>query len=56
MNKKIKITLIWLFIILISFAFLSLCNWNFNIKYWNGFSRFILGCEGILYIINLVRK
>jgi hypothetical protein len=38
---------IFVLVIIITYAFLSLCNWSFFLKDWNGFSRFVLGMMGI---------
>jgi len=38
-------------IITISYLFLSLCNYSFSLKDWNGFSRFIFGLEGLIILI-----
>lgn len=44
----------WLLICGVTYAFLSLCNWSINMKDWGGFSRFILGAEGVIFIFNLL--
>lgn len=46
---KTLIEKIWAFVIvvIITYLFLSLCNWSFNVGEWNGFSRFLLGGVGI---------
>lgn len=36
-----------------TYGFLSLCNWSLNMKDWNGFSRFIMGAEGVVFLIAL---
>lgn len=35
------------------FGFLSLCNWSYHLKEWTGFSRFLLGAVGVLFLIKL---
>jgi hypothetical protein len=52
-EKALSISLSWLIVFVITYLFLSLCNWDLNLKDWTGFSRFILAAEGILYLINL---
>lgn len=47
--KRLFTTII---IIAVSYSFLSLCNWALSVAEWNGFSRFILGCIGIVGIFN----
>ena len=46
------LSLIGLFLILgiVTYAFLSLTNWSFSLKEWTGFSRFLLGVEGVVFI------
>jgi len=55
--KKIKNLLSFLvmffIVVIITYLFISLCNWNINISEWNGFSRFVLACEGIIFLIQL---
>jgi hypothetical protein len=42
-----------LIILLVSYSFLSLCNWSLNAEEWNGFSRFILGTIGVIGVLEL---
>jgi hypothetical protein len=37
----------------ITYAFLSLCNWNISIKEWTSFSRFVFGIEGLAFLIKI---
>lgn len=37
----------------VAYLFLSLCNWSLNAGDWNGFSRFLLGCIGLIGAISL---
>jgi hypothetical protein len=53
-KQNFNIILMWFIIIITSFAFLSLCNWNFYLSHWNGFSRFLLATEGILFLLNVI--
>jgi len=54
-NKKFKeiilMILTFIFIGIVTYTFLSLCNWDLSLKNWNGFSRFILGLEGIIFFV-----
>ena len=53
--KRILDTLLtFLIIAVITYGFLSLCNWSINLKDWSGFSRFILGAEGVIFLIVLM--
>lgn len=38
----------------VTYGFLALCNWSPLMKDWTGFSRFILGIEGIIFLIILI--
>jgi hypothetical protein len=46
----------WFVIATVTYLFLSLCNWNLNLSEWTGFSRFILGTEGVIFIIDLINE
>lgn len=47
-------TMIFVLISIATYAFLSLVNWSYQLPDWNGFSRFLLACIGIVYIIKLI--
>jgi hypothetical protein len=49
-----NLMLAWVAVFGISYLFLSMCNWSFSFHDWNGFSRFILGTEGIIFLIRLI--
>jgi hypothetical protein len=53
MKTLIRKILTFVIITAIAYFFLSLCNWNFNVGEWNGFSRFLLGGLGIFTAIFL---
>lgn len=56
-TKRILNTVLLFFIIaVVSYGFLSLCNWSFLLKDWNGFSRFILGAEGVIFLIAVLSE
>ena len=40
-------------IALVTYAFLSLCNWKISPQEWNGFSRFVFGIEGLAFLIRI---
>lgn len=44
----------WVLIIIITYLFLSLCNWDIRLSEWNGFSRFLIGVEGVVFILWLI--
>jgi len=37
----------------VMYGFLSLTNWSFNLKDWSGFSRFLMGALGIVFLIKI---
>ena len=43
----------WFIICSITYLFLSICNWNLNLKDWTSFSRFLLAGEGLVFLIGL---
>jgi hypothetical protein len=51
---KIREIMSWAMVIIITYLFLSLCNWNLSVSEWNGFSRFILGIEGVVFLLWLL--
>jgi len=40
-------------IALVTYAFLSLCNWKISPQEWTGFSRFVFGVEGLAFLIKI---
>jgi F0F1-type ATP synthase assembly protein I len=48
---KNKTTLSVIVLLILSYFFLSLCNWNIHLSEWNGFSRFILGTAVFVFIL-----
>ena len=50
MKNKLKETLK---ISLMIYTFLGICNWNYNIANWNGFSHFLAACS-VLVILSVV--
>ena len=51
---KFRVFISWMLVIVITYLFLSLCNWNIKVPEWNGFSRFILGMEGVVFLLWLL--
>ena len=39
---------------IVAFGFLAVCNWDLHPKEWNGFSRFILGAIGVIFLFKLI--
>jgi hypothetical protein len=54
MKEILKFIFKWIVIIGITYLFLSFLNYSFNLKEWNGFSRFILGAESVFFLITLI--
>jgi hypothetical protein len=52
-KRVFETLMLFIFIGVVVFAFLSLCNWSYQIKEWTGFSRFLLGAVGIVFLIRL---
>lgn len=55
-KSNIKTLFIIILIIILSYAFLSFCNWSISFQEWNGFSRFIVGAEGIIFLLKLIES
>jgi hypothetical protein len=53
-KRMLSMAFYWFVIATATYLFLSLCNWNLNLANWTGFSRFILGAEGVVFLIQLV--
>jgi len=56
MKKFFKDLIVVIIIIIITYSFLGLCNWNLYVGEWNGFSRFFIGIIGFLLIFNLATR
>jgi len=53
--KRIMVTLgTFLIIAAITYGFMALCYWNLNLQEWGGFGRFLLGAEGVVFLIKLI--
>ena len=53
--KRIMVTLgTFLIIAAITYGFMALCYWNLNLQEWSGFGRFLLGAEGVVFLIKLI--
>jgi len=53
--KRVLSTLgTFILIATVTYAFLTLCNWSYDMQDWSGFSRFILGAEGVIFLIKVV--
>lgn len=55
-NEVLALVVFMVVIMGITYLFLSFCNWGWNIKDWNGFSRFIFGAEGIVFLIKILSE
>ncbi len=54
LKRVIEATGVFILIIVITYAFLCLCNWDYQLKEWNGFSRFVLGAIGFFGMLNII--
>lgn len=53
-KKIVNLLGMFILIVIVTYAFLALCNWSLELHSWTGFSRFILGFEGIIFFIKLL--
>jgi hypothetical protein len=53
-QRVLEVLAVFAVVVLVTYAFLSLTNWSFNLKDWTGFSRFILGAEGVIFLIKML--
>jgi len=53
-SRVMNLTLTFLLIGAITYGFLSLCYWDLDITGWGGFGRFVLGAEGVIFLIKLL--
>jgi hypothetical protein len=53
-KRVMEVIGLFLAIGIVTYGFLSLTNWSPNLKDWTGFSRFILGAEGVIFLIKLM--
>jgi uncharacterized membrane protein YcjF (UPF0283 family) len=44
---------LFLGIAVVAYGFLALVNWSPNLREWTGFSRFIMGAIGVIFLITL---
>ncbi len=52
--RRVMSTLgIFLIIAVVTYGFLSLVNWSPKFGEWNGFSRFIMGIIGLVFVIRI---
>lgn len=56
MRNIIKFLAKFILIASVTYGFLALCNWSLNLPEWNGFSRFILGSIGVIFLIELLNE
>lgn len=44
---------LFLIIGIVMYGFLALTNWSLYLKDWTGFSRFLIGALGIIFLIKI---
>ena len=52
--RLINLTGMFLIIVGVSYGFMALCYWNLNLQEWGGFGRFLLGAEGVIFLIKII--
>ena len=52
-RRIMEIVGMFLSIAVVMYGFLALVNWSPNLKEWTGFSRFLIGVLGIVFLIRL---
>jgi hypothetical protein len=45
---------IFLSVAVVMYGFLALCNWSPYLKDWSGFSRFLMGVWGVIFVIRII--
>lgn len=55
-KSVLRMVLLFSIIIAVTYGFLAFFNWNFQFSEWNGFSRFIIGVEGILFLLSVMNE
>jgi hypothetical protein len=45
---------IFLLIGIAMYGFLALCNWELHLKDWTGFSRFLMGVLGLIFLVRIL--
>lgn len=53
LKRVIETLIVFIIIGAVTFGFLSLCNWSYHLQEWTGFSRFLLGVIGLIFIVKL---
>lgn len=54
MGRLINILLTFLLIVGVSYGFLSLMYWSADLTEWGKFGRFLLGAEGVIFLIKII--
>jgi len=44
----------FLLIAAITYGFLTLCYWSYDLTTWGGFGRFLLAAEGVVFLIKII--
>lgn len=56
LSNSIKITATFIVIAAVTYGFLCVVNWSYNLGDWNGFSRFIFAFIGVLYLLKILSE
>jgi hypothetical protein len=54
LNEITPLLIVMVMIMAVTYLFLAFCNWDFRFSDWNGFSRFLFGLEGVVFIIKVL--
>ena len=53
-KRILNLLLMFILIVAITYGFLTLVNWSYDLREFTRFSRFILGFEGVVFLIKLL--
>lgn len=53
-KRVFDILLIFILVVAVTYGFLALVNWTFDITEFTRFSRVILGIEGVIFLIRII--
>jgi len=53
-SEIMSVLVVFIAITAVAYGFLTLTNWSPRIGEWNGFSRFILGVIGVIFLIRII--
>jgi len=54
LGRLFNLLAIFLLLAVVTYGFMSLIYWDYNIENWRGFGRFLLGAEAVVFIIKVI--